>query len=159
MDLTKRIFNTLKQYYYRSSALFSTFTYYFALSCVFYAMIGITSFYLIAQPKIAIKKQDNKILALDLDFDFTSSFNYNVKQIYFSIYAISTNEHGRKVQQVIYDRLILRSHNLKFKGVVKPTQSIEKRFYKDDAEIQWIVKYEAVPYIGILLYKEIEVEV
>ena len=155
---TERLIKFIRWYLNKLIELTSYFSYFVAAACLFYALVGIFHFRIMTSPHVSFKVVDKASLALMIDYDFTPSLNYNVKQIYFSIYAVKKTTKENEIRQTIFDKLLVRGNSFAFKGKLKPTLDIPKSFYGAD-DLQWFIKYEVVPYLGILQYREYEVTI
>merc|ERR1719167_437318 len=145
------IFVYLKHYYNRASALFSTFTNFIFIGLIFYCLFGIIQFRFMVDPLFELTILEKDPLLFSLEYDFRKNFNYNAKQIYFSVYSKSKNSKNEK-KIVLIDKLITRKDKFFDKLELKPNHELFKNYNIDDNDLVFF--YEVVPYAGIIQVKE-----
>ncbi|KAI9061728.1 signal peptidase subunit [Trametes sanguinea] len=140
---------------------------------VLLAAISITSYFLVADPKGSIsvssiqvfpgnarryanKNQDFAFVNFNVTADLSPLFNWNTKQLFLYVSAEYENKRGVKNEVVIWDRIVRRKEDaqLSIAGRNKYAFRELSTSFKGAAPAHYTLKYNVMPYVGVLTYGE-----
>lgn len=139
------------------------------------AAIAISSFFLGSQPtgEVGISpvkvfaakgrrhysgKQDAAFVNFNVTADLAPLFHWNTKQLFVSLEAEYTNMHGVQNTVVIWDKIIRRKQDAQLHiegGKNKYAFREVSTSFKDVSPASYALKYNLMPYVGVLQYGEI----
>ncbi|KAF9532527.1 signal peptidase 22kDa subunit [Crepidotus variabilis] len=102
------------------------------------------------------KKQDLAFVHFNLTADLTPLFHWNTKQLFLYLEAEYENSKGVKNEVVIWDRIVRRKEdaNIKFAGKNSYMFRDISTTFKNSASANYTLKYNIMPYVGLLTYGE-----
>ncbi|KAI0779566.1 signal peptidase subunit [Fomes fomentarius] len=106
--------------------------------------------------RYANKNQDFTFVNFNLTADLSPLFNWNTKQLFLYVSAEYENKQGVKSEVVIWDRIVRREEDarLAIAGRNKYVFRELSASFKDATPAHYILKYNVMPYVGILTYGE-----
>lgn len=103
---------------------------------------------------------EKALVELDIDFDLSSEFNWNVKQL-FTIIKVSYSTSKYAVNEaVLFDKIITSPIQAKFKAkreFNKYALSDDSKELKDN-NVTFTLEYEIMPYFGFIKTKKLSKE-
>ncbi|KAK7677514.1 hypothetical protein QCA50_019520 [Cerrena zonata] len=149
------------------SALLST-----SLMCLLGA-IAVSSYFFTADPKGLLdvssiqvfpgnarryvnKNQDFAFVNFNVSADLTPLFNWNTKQLFLYLSAEYTNPQGIRNDVVIWDKIVRRKEdaNIDIAGRNKYVFREPSSSFKNIPPAHYTLKYNVMPYVGVLTYGE-----
>jgi len=104
------------------------------------------------------KKQEFAFYQFDYEGDLTSLFDWNTKQLFLYLSAEYVNEQGAKNDVVLWDRIVRRKKDAKIriKGAKNKYRFRElSRSFEGSTPVNFTLKYNLMPYVGVLTFGEI----
>ncbi|KIJ49347.1 hypothetical protein M422DRAFT_224970 [Sphaerobolus stellatus SS14] len=104
------------------------------------------------------KKQEFAFYKFDYEGDLTSLFDWNTKQLFLYLSAEYINEQGAKNDVVIWDRIIRRKKDahVRVRGAKNKYRFRElSRSFEGASPVNFTLKYNLMPYVGVLTFGEI----
>jgi len=121
-------------------------------------VIDITSLQVIpgASRRYKNKQQDFAFVGFNVTADLSPLFNWNTKQLFVYLEAEYTNKQGVRSDVVIWDRIIRRKEdaNVVVSGRNKYIFREVSTSFKDVSPAHYSLKYNVMPYVGMLTYGE-----
>ncbi|KAK0463890.1 signal peptidase subunit [Desarmillaria tabescens] len=107
-------------------------------------------------PRYPRRKQEMAFVNFDLKADLTPLFNWNTKQLFLYLEAEYVNTEGVHNEVVIWDRIVRRKEDaiIKVSGKNKYAFRDVSRKFKDIPTSNYTLKYNVMPYVGLLTYGE-----
>ncbi|KAI0684812.1 signal peptidase subunit [Cytidiella melzeri] len=102
------------------------------------------------------KKQDVAFLNFNVTADLTPLFNWNTKQLFLYVQAEYVNAQGVKNEVVVWDKIVRTKEeaNLALSGRNKYLFRNLGTSFKNVEPAHFSLKYNAMPYVGLLTYGE-----
>lgn len=102
------------------------------------------------------KNQEFAFLHFNVTADLTPLFNWNTKQLFLYLGAEYTNEQGARNDVVIWDRIVRREEdaNISITGRNKYVFRELSATFKNAPPAHYTLKYNVMPYVGLLTYGE-----
>ncbi|KAK2460894.1 hypothetical protein APHAL10511_007364 [Amanita phalloides] len=102
------------------------------------------------------KKQELAFVNFNITADLSSLFHWNTKQLFVYLQAEYDNTQGDKNAIVIWDRIIRRKEDayINFAGKNKYKLRDLSSSFKNVPPANFSLKYNVMPYVGILTYGE-----
>ncbi|RDX55219.1 signal peptidase subunit [Polyporus arcularius HHB13444] len=102
------------------------------------------------------KNQDFTFVNFNLTADLTPLFNWNTKQLFLYVSAEYENKQGVRNEVVIWDRIVRRKEDagLSVAGRNKYVFRDVSASFKDAPPAHYTLKYNIMPYVGVLTYGE-----
>ncbi|KAH7916614.1 signal peptidase 22 kDa subunit [Hygrophoropsis aurantiaca] len=102
------------------------------------------------------KKQEFGFVNFNITADLTPLFNWNTKQLFLYLEAEYTNAQGVKNDVVLWDRIVRRKEDavINFSGKNKYKFRDLSKTFKNVAPAHYALKYNVMPYVGMLTYGE-----
>ncbi|KAI0674864.1 signal peptidase subunit [Trametes maxima] len=106
--------------------------------------------------RYANKNQDFTFVNFNLTADLSPLFNWSTKQLFLYVSAEYENKRGVKNEVVIWDRIVRRKEDadLSVAGRNKYVFRELSASFKDAAPAHYSLKYNIMPYVGVLTYGE-----
>eukprot|EP00742_Colponemidia_sp_Colp-10_P003909 GILJ01004164.1.p1 GENE.GILJ01004164.1~~GILJ01004164.1.p1 ORF type:complete len:171 (+),score=26.60 GILJ01004164.1:50-562(+) len=136
---------------------------------VFTALNSLSVYTYVSQPNVSVRfnsvkdfswsprlDADHMKLFFDLDADFTSVWNWNVKQLFVWVEAEYTSDKNMTNQVVVWDRIIRQKDNAKVKLVKALDKYRLKARMRDlrNKDVTLRVKWQVMPIAGTLFFDE-----
>ncbi|CDO76064.1 hypothetical protein BN946_scf184696.g16 [Trametes cinnabarina] len=140
---------------------------------VLLAAISLSSYILTANPKgeIAVssiqvfpgnarrysnKDQDFAFVHFNATADLSPLFNWNTKQLFLWVSAEYENKRGVKNEVVIWDRIVRRKEDARLSILGRNKYAFRElsASFKGAAPAHYTLKYNVMPYVGVLTYGE-----
>lgn len=116
----------------------------------------IISDFKVADAKVDSRFQEVGLARFNLIADLTPLFHWNTKQLF--IYAIAeyNNSDGTHNEVVMWDRIVRRKEDALIDVVAPPKYPLRDMRYsfKKASQVQFALKYNVMPYVGVLTYGE-----
>ncbi|CAL1705929.1 unnamed protein product [Somion occarium] len=102
------------------------------------------------------KQQDFAFLHFNVSADLTPLFNWNTKQLFLYVSAEYTNPQGIRNDVVIWDKIVRRKEdaNITITSRNKYTFRELSSTFRNIPPAHYSLKYNVMPYVGILTYGE-----
>ncbi|KAM5533719.1 hypothetical protein V8D89_012592 [Ganoderma adspersum] len=106
--------------------------------------------------RYANKNQDFTFVNFNLTADLTPLFNWNTKQLFLYVAAEYENKQGTKNDVVIWDRIVRRKEDAQISvaGRNKYVFREVSTSFGDVPPAHYTLKYNVMPYVGVLTYGE-----
>ncbi|RPD78844.1 hypothetical protein L226DRAFT_446135, partial [Lentinus tigrinus ALCF2SS1-7] len=106
--------------------------------------------------RYANKNQDFTFVNFNLTADLAPLFNWNTKQLFLYVSAEYENKQGVRNEVVIWDRIVRRKEDaqLNIAGRNKYVFRDLSASFKDAPPAHYSLKYNVMPYVGVLTYGE-----
>ncbi|GLB37087.1 putative signal peptidase subunit [Lyophyllum shimeji] len=100
------------------------------------------------------KKQELAFVNFNITADLTPLFHWNTKQLFLYLEAEYTNSQGVKNEVVIWDRIVRRKEDAVINAVGKNKYMFRElsSTFKNVAPAHYALKYNVMPYVGVLTY-------
>jgi len=102
------------------------------------------------------KNEEISFVKFNISTDFTPLFNWNTKQLFVYLEAEYTNAQGVNNTVILWDRIVRRKEQAKINIVQKDKYRLRdlSGSFRDVLPAQYSLKYNIMPYVGVLSYGE-----
>ncbi|KAG5715937.1 Signal peptidase complex subunit SPC3 [Termitomyces sp. T112] len=102
------------------------------------------------------KKQEMTFVNFNISADLTPLFHWNTKQLFLYLEAEYTNAKGVQNEVVIWDRIVRRKEDAVINVVGKNKYMLRdlESTFKNASSAHYALKYNVMPYVGLLTYGE-----
>ncbi|KAG6830159.1 hypothetical protein H0H92_001888 [Tricholoma furcatifolium] len=102
------------------------------------------------------RQQEMTFVNFNITADLTPLFHWNTKQLFLYLEAEYTNTKGVKNDVVIWDRIVRRKEDAVINVVGKNKYMLRdlESTFKDIQPAHYALKYNVMPYVGMLTYGE-----
>ncbi|KAI0743634.1 signal peptidase subunit [Daedaleopsis nitida] len=102
------------------------------------------------------KDQDFAFLNFNLTADLTPLFNWNTKQLFLYVSAEYETKQGVKNEVVIWDRIVQRKEDARLSTAERNKYVFRElsTSFKNALPAHYTLKYNVMPYVGVLTYGE-----
>jgi len=134
------------------------------------AAIALSSFLFTADPKgqlvisnfkvvdatVKSRSQEVGLARFNLTADLSSLFHWNTKQLFIYVTAEYNNLDGTHNEVVMWDRIVRRKEDALIDVVAPPKYPLRdvRYSFKKTSPVQFALKYNSMPYVGMLTYGE-----
>ncbi|OAX39731.1 signal peptidase 22 kDa subunit [Rhizopogon vinicolor AM-OR11-026] len=102
------------------------------------------------------RNEEISFVKFNISTDFTPLFNWNTKQLFVYLEAEYTNAQGVNNTVILWDRIVRRKEQAKIDVVQKDKYRLRdlSGSFRDVLPAQYSLKYNVMPYVGVLSYGE-----
>ncbi|KAF4597858.1 Signal peptidase subunit 3 [Pleurotus pulmonarius] len=108
-------------------------------------------------PRRYNQKQEVGVVRFNVTADLTPLFHWNTKQIFLYLQAEYNTTEGVQNDVVIWDRIVRRKEDASINVVAKDKYHLRdvSRTFRGVPHAQYALKYNIMPYVGVLTYGEV----
>jgi len=117
----------------------------------------VISSFKVADAKVDSRFQEVGLARFNLTADLTPLFHWNTKQLFIYVTAEYSNSDGTHNEAVMWDRIVRRKEDALIDVVAPPKYPLRDMRYsfKKSSPVQFALKYNVMPYVGMLTYGEV----